>query len=219
MQRLDEVLLQTCPLVAVPRFSALDKLRACGHRYLAGTHGLYLELRREWLHALVAIAPSAIPLPYGTVRPSVAFAFGAQLSEMVDLFVSRAVAALPLEHAAWLSWEGTTRRLVFEPVDILEASAAHVRYRRPSPAKGRSLAVDIHSHGALPAFFSEEDDADALDDAKLEIVVGSLGQERYSVVCRLSMLGVHLDYSDWLKATLYAEGIAISTEASHAPSA
>lgn len=207
MQRLDEVLLQTCPLIPAPRFSALERLRGCGHRYLAGTHGLYLELRREWLHALVAVAPSATPLPYGPVRPHVSLAFGPQLAELIDLFVARAVAAMPNEYAAWLSWDDTTRQLAFEPVEILDAGPRHVRYRRPPATKGRSLAVDIHSHGALPAFFSDEDDADALDDAKLEIVVGSLGSERYSVACRLSMLGVHIDYSEWLTALLYCEGV------------
>ena len=167
MNALDATLQSVCPTVMLPRFAAFEPLAQDGHRFLAASDGLHVEVRRSWLSCVLPIAESTIPLPYGAVEAGVTFQFGRELAAFVAQFAEEARVALPNEHAAWLSFDSNTDSLAYEAVGVIERRGDHIRYTRPTGLpRSRTLAVDLHSHGRFPAFFSSEDDQDGVDDAK-----------------------------------------------------
>jgi PRTRC genetic system protein A len=204
LNHLDAILQTLCPTVMAPIHEGLSPLAEDGHRFVSARDGLHVELRRPWLHARWPVAESVIELPYGPADTFVHFAFGAEIATHLGRFIAEARAALPSEHACWLAFDRATGLLTYEGANVLSATSGHIEYRRPRLPANRVLAVDIHSHGSGRPFFSVTDDADALDDAKLEIVVGHLDRLAPSVVCRLSLIGgLRVDYSNWLTALLY----------------
>lgn len=211
---LDAMLQRVCPTIMAPRFEPFAPLATDGHRFVNSDAGLYLEVRRPWLSLLLPIADSAIPLPYGPVSPRVEFDFGLglDLAQHVARFIVEARSHQPDEHAAWLSYDRDAKALCYELVEAIERNGGHIRYARPTRLPGsRTLAVDLHSHGRHTAFFSAEDDRDGLDDVKLEIVVGKLDVATPSFACRLSALGLRLNYTEWLTALLDQAGLTQGT--------
>ena len=60
---------QNFPTVVYPKFGPHDSLEQTGHRFLLGTNGLWLELRRPWLYVVRRIAETSYPqIPYGRVQ-------------------------------------------------------------------------------------------------------------------------------------------------------
>lgn len=171
----DIVIQQHAPAVMAPVAGALAELDRAGHRYIAARDGLYLDLNRPWLRLRQLIAPSiAVKLPYGEVKPAIATEFGKIPRDMLQRFLEEARRYAPLEHAAWLVWDCDARRLEYVELDVQEMSEGAVRFNRPRLEAHQSLAVDLHSHGYLPAFFSSTDDADDVGDVKISGVVGNL---------------------------------------------
>ena len=66
MNALDKALQAACPCLMVPRYEPLALLQDDSHRFLIGGTGLFVEVRRPWLHAILKVTDSPIPLPYGT---------------------------------------------------------------------------------------------------------------------------------------------------------
>lgn len=215
MNALDKNLQSLFPTVMVPRFEPLAQMTANGQRLLAAKDGLWLEVRRSWLHLRLPLSSSPIPLPYGTLEATVQFAFGQELLPLIRRFEREARAAFPLEHAAWLVWDAASERLDYESVRITSQGRGYVRYERPGERPGRLPCVDLHSHGAFPAGFSATDDTDD-DDTKLAIVFGNCDLIRPSVAARLCVQGTHHDFSEWVNALLYTgtyEAASTTTDA------
>jgi PRTRC genetic system protein A len=171
----DAVLQAHVPAVMVPRFSALAPLDRSGHRYLVAEDGLWIEVRRPWLHLLWPIAPSMAPLPYGPLQDALEWAFEWDTFwVLVEQFRKEACRALPNEHAAWFVWDEQSRRLAYRPVIAIDTGPAGIKLYRPQLGAHEHLAVDIHSHGTLTACFSQTDDEDDTGEVKLSVVLGNL---------------------------------------------
>jgi PRTRC genetic system protein A len=112
---------------------------------------------------------------------------------MKQRFLAEASAALPNEHAAWLVWDGRRAALTYQSLVAIACGPGAIQYHRPRLFDHESLAVDIHSHGMLPAFFSDTDDKDDRGAYKLAIVVGSFGGAELSVAMRLCLGGWFID--------------------------
>ncbi|MCK6376879.1 MAG: PRTRC system protein A [Zoogloea sp.] len=176
---MDTYIARTTPTLPMPH-GPFEALAQPGHRFLVAREGLYLEARRRWLHAVLPLAASPVALPYGSATA----VQGMQLlcnsipEALLREFEQLARAALPLEAAAWVVWHETSRRFRLQPLVALEATATHLQYTRPILDDGWELVLDLHSHGALGAFFSTQDDADdrASGEVKLAGVVGRVGQ-------------------------------------------
>src|SRR5436309_14221 len=81
-------------------------------------------------------------------------------SGRTSLSIAAARAGLPNEIAGGLIYspQRTTLRLViYEP---LHSTAYGIEYRMPALDCDESIAVDLHTHGRLPAFWSGTDDVD-----------------------------------------------------------
>ena len=194
------------PVVVVPKFSELAPLTTPGHRYLVAEDGLWLEVRRAWLWARMplqyAYAEDMVLLPFGRLaEPHIDFApplqahytfDGDDLSRLQTLFLHDARQALPDEFAAWGVWDEKAGRLVYRPLVATEASPGGITFSRPRLEDHEHLAVDLHSHGALAAFFSATDDDDDRGEVKIAVVVGTLDQEP-TFATRLCALGLFVD--------------------------
>lgn len=190
MNPLDQTLQNACPTIMVPKYEPLDPLSTPGHRYLAASDGLWVEIYRPWLHCIWPIArQTEMAMPYGELKKKVTLAFGSIPKELYNRFISDAVDAFPDEHAAWLVWNNLTKNLEYKPLKLLWVTSSKLKIIRPDLADHELLAVDLHSHGEHPASFSAVDDADDCDEVKLSYVVGDLHLDPHSEVCRLCIGG------------------------------
>jgi PRTRC genetic system protein A len=195
---LERKLWESAPTVAVPKFAEFKELEGIGHRFLATAEGLFVEVRRPWLHLIQPVAPlngQTVRPPYGAIKPKVKLAFerlGA-LFPAVREFVKAARAAAPNEHAAWVVWNTITGDLQYRELKINNASPGSISYERPTLDAHESLVLDLHSHGTAAAFFSATDNNDDAGEVKISCVVGGLADGKMpSIQFRLCALGMFL---------------------------
>jgi len=189
----DRVLQQHTPVVMVPLFGEFVPLADTGHRYLAARDGLWLEVRRPWLHLIWPFArQQAVQMPCGTLRKTVEVAFGKVPSECLSEFLADAVEAHPHEVGAVVVWNEATGSLEYRLRQTVEASRGHLRALWPTLADGEWVVIDLHSHGGLDAFFSSTDREDTGTEVVIAGVVGRVGTERPQWVFSLFACGLEV---------------------------
>lgn len=189
----DQILQRTCPTIMVPRFEDLPPLTENGHRFLVAQDGLWLEVKRPWLHLVWPVAEKCyqVAMPYGALQPAITFEFDSLPRDLIDSFIDDARRALPNEYAAWIIWNSETGKFSYCPLAANSAGPAHLKLDRPVLGEHEHLVVDIHSHANMNAFFSGEDNRDDAGEVKLSIVVGRLGSnQQISSKIRLCANGV-----------------------------
>jgi PRTRC genetic system protein A len=193
--QLDLAQFAAAPVAAVPRHSEFFPLQDSGHRFLLAADGLYLEVRRPWLHFIHRLAEQgAVAMPYGTIAPRTDLVFG-RLGAALELFrqfANDARRAAPNEWAAALAWDAQKQMLDNVHVAILDSTPSSLRYELPPLADGHSLVFDLHSHGHLPAFFSDTDNRDDAGSVKISGVFGDLDKPKPTAVFRLCVLGLYI---------------------------
>jgi PRTRC genetic system protein A len=194
--QLDMALLAAAPFAAVPRHAPFHPLQDNGHRFLLATDGLYLEVRRPWLHLVHPLAPqTAVTVPYGALQSQCSLDFGKISTALPQLkeFAATAAATAPIEAAASLLWNHKERtwRLA-TPETIGEASESRIQYRQVECGPDESLVIDLHSHGHGPAYFSATDNEDDRGSVKIAGVFGDLDKANPTVAFRLCMLGLYI---------------------------
>ena len=187
----DEALQRACPVMAAPLFGVLPAMDN-GQRVIVASNGVFLQVKRDWLDCVERLGAidAALPLPYGRMTSSVCFTFGTIPIALLDAFIAAGRAGLPNEIAGGLIYspQRTTLRLViYEP---LHSTAYGIEYRMPALDCDESIAVDLHTHGRLPAFWSGTDD---VDDRSVKVagVFGNLDWERPSAAFRLVLNGMY----------------------------
>lgn len=157
---------------------AIDALRGArsGQGLAVGRDRVMLILRRPWLALDVALSgPLPAYLPYGSVGGErLDLLCGLIPGAWRDVILDHLRAALPDEAAAFVLWHDETRSFCVEFPDIEEATPSRLVYRPPVLAPGWHLVLDVHSHGAAPAFFSATDNTDDAHATKIAIVFGGL---------------------------------------------
>ena len=197
---LDMATFAAAPVVAVPKHCEFAPLIENGHRFLLAEGGLYLEARRPWLHLIHRIAerPASVRIPYGAVEAKSEFSFGrlgTALPQMKE-FATHAMVESPIEAAASLLWNHVTNEWSLKYPEVIgEATAGSIQYKQVDVGADESLVLDLHSHGALHAFFSATDDIDDSGSVKISGVFGSLDKDVQTVAFRLCVLGVYLPIS------------------------
>lgn len=195
---LDVALFDSAPTVAVPKHAAFAPLLDVGHRFLMTAEGVFVEVRRPWLHVIQQLTKhgDAGPRPpYGMIMPKTELAFGrlGVAIPFVQAFAEEAQSALPNEHAAWIVWDSNKKELAYKALHISSASPAAITFDRPELQPHESLAIDLHSHGTGAAFFSGQDDSDDAGEVKISAVLGGLGDGGTpSVAFRLCVLGMFI---------------------------
>lgn len=194
----DAVLLGQTPAVMMPRYSALPEL-ALGHRrYVVASDGLYVQARTEALRLTIRREAFRKPLPYGELKESVEMTGGLIPGEIYRELCQRAVAAFPLEWAAFVILDQGHYRIA-EPAYVISSSVGHISYRLDGIDESK-VVLDVHSHGRFEAFFSDTDDESDADGIRFASVFGRCGSvETITSVSRLVIDGEHypLNWHPW----------------------
>jgi len=137
-------------------------------------------------------------LPYGDVAEHLRFSFGVLPIRLIEAFVAAGRESLPNEAAGVLIYSRRTGHLRLAMCEPEQTSPVHIRYRRPAMADDETVAVDLHTHGRAPAFWSGEDDRDD-QGIKVAGVFGLLDRPRPSACFRLVINGLYqpLDRHPW----------------------
>lgn len=185
----DAALQAACPVLPVPRFGELSSARA-GQRVLLARNGVFLEVTRSWMRCVLKLVdlPAKPPLPYGAVEEHLSFAFGVIPLRLLDEFIAHGRRSLPNEAAGALVFSKTRGNLRLVLHHVLEARPAAIRYRIDSMDADEELAIDLHTHGVMGAFWSTTDDADD-QGVKVCGVFGNLDRTRPSAAFRLAING------------------------------
>lgn len=195
--QMDIALLAAAPVAAVPRYAPFHPLQESGHRFLLAADGLYLEVRRPWLHYIHQLAKhTAVAIPFGEITKKCELDFGSIGSALPQMkeFAAKAKADAPLEAAASLLWDHVKKSWRIEyPKTIGEATPGSIQYEQVLPGEDESLAIDLHSHGHLGAFFSETDNADDRGSVKIAGVLGDLDKAQPTVAFRMCVLGLYIE--------------------------
>ncbi len=195
--QMDMALLAAAPVAAVPRYAPFHPLQESGHRFLLAADGLHLEVRRPWLHYIQQLAKhTAVAIPFGEMTKKCELDFGTIGSalELMKEFAAKAKADAPLEAAASLLWDHVKKSWRIEyPKIIGEATTGSIQYEQVVPGEDESLAIDLHSHGHLGAFFSGTDNEDDRGSVKIAGVFGDLDKPQPTVAFRMCVLGLYID--------------------------
>ncbi len=173
---IDRFLATDCPVITMPHDSAaFEPLNTPGHRLIVAAGGLYKEIRRAWLHAIVHVAHAKTP--FGVLQPMLSMPFSVP-EQLLFAFLEQAKAASPYETAAWIVFNEETKTLRLLPMEYDLATPVHLSVRRPLLASGEHLVVDLHSHHNMTAYFSKTDDIDDINSNEVKIagVVGTIDQ-------------------------------------------
>ena len=187
----DAAVQATCPVRAVPRYGDLP-VHASGQRMLLAGNGLFVQMKTPWLDCTTRVAEAGMRLPFGSLDETISFAFGVIPVGLLERFIEQARLALPNETAGALIFNVRTGGLRLAMHEAVAAGPAHVSYRIEELPDDELLAVDLHSHGRLPAFWSAEDDR---DDQGVRVcgVFGNLDRERPTARFRLVLNGLFKD--------------------------
>jgi PRTRC genetic system protein A len=191
MDARDIALQAACPVVIAPRFGALPAMSA-GQRLVVAANGLFVQVKLDWLDCIHGLTPQGLglPLPYGDVAERLSFSFGVLPIRLIEQFVEAARRSLPNEAAGALIYSRSSGRLRLALCEPMRCSPAHIDYRLPAMAEDETLAVDLHTHGRLAAFWSDEDDRDDLG-IKVAGVFGRLHEARPDACFRLVINGLY----------------------------
>lgn len=193
---LDELMQKQFPTVIAPKFgSPLAPLAVNGERFILCGDAIKMEIRRPWVHAVVPVsgAPFFRKLPYGPGPDyKVKLLCGPLPTEMLERFASESVAALPNEHAAWITWREDSKEFFYRSLHVKSHSPSHIDYDRPALDAGEWLVVDIHSHGRERAFFSLRDEGDDFGELRVSMVLGHVDRPVRSYATLARCLGVSM---------------------------
>jgi PRTRC genetic system protein A len=191
MDARDAALQTTCPLVAMPRYGRLPNMPN-GQRVIVAANGVFVQINLDWLDCVQRLMPQApaMPLPYGQLQERIAFSFGVLPIRLIEAFVEQGRRALPNEAAGALVYSHRTCGLRLAMCEATRNSPVHIDYRLPALTDDETVAVDLHTHGRGPAFWSGEDDRDD-QGIKVAGVFGCLHHERPQAEFRLVLNGMY----------------------------
>ncbi len=189
---MDKVLHNQFPTLMAPRFTDMEPMATSGERFIITSDRILFEVSRPWLHAVRAISPSfERTTPYGHgLAEGIKLRCSPIPKGVLDVFIEQSRQVFPKETAAWVTWDESTEEFSYVALKIESSSNGHVTFERPCLRSGEHLVLDIHSHGAYPAFFSEQDDRDDRDQLCISAVLSLQNPDSPALVARLSMLGV-----------------------------
>lgn len=198
----DRLIQERFPTVMVPRFGQLSPCPLYQTRFLIARGGLYIDTSQPFGAFRRCLWFSDRDLPYGEIAEVDDFSGilkDPQVTAIFEDFVlplAAEYAGNNLEWAGWVIWT-KEERYSYLPLDF-EASAASILIKeRPLLPQNTYLALDVHSHGAMKAFFSLTDDCDDSGGVRLSVVLGDYsrndGRHHFVYKCRAVVEGFFFD--------------------------
>lgn len=193
MNSIDTALQLNSPVIAVPAYEELQPLMEPGHRFLGARDGLWIEIRRPWVHVVwpIAICKEPVSIPYGSLSKKVELGFDTFPIDILNLFMTDALLQHPAEVGGVGIWNSVSQTFRYEKCTVVASGLGHLRQTFPSLTEDESVVFDFHSHGPIPAYFSDTDCSDVGSDVVLAGVVGNLNSK---VEFKLSLFanGLHI---------------------------
>ena len=152
--------------------------RGAYYDYVLASNGLFVRARSPLLAATVMVAPAEVR-GLAPLEEMVEFPLGRVPQALYDLAVSVVAADPRREHYLAVTWEEGYRLRAPDQ----DGTAGGVSYER-LPA----TVLDIHSHGAMRAFFSGADNRDE-QGLRLYMVIGRLDTLLPEVELRVGVYG------------------------------
>jgi len=147
----------------IKRKDGLEGVRGTFYDYVLAQNGVFIEAEGKLLAARV-------PVVHGEIRgleplePKLVLRYGLVPQRFFDLALSALLADITKEYYVAVTWNDGYHLYVPEQ----EGTGGSVKYE-----VGDQVAVDLHSHGPLPPWFSTTDNKDE-QGLKLYAVVGKL---------------------------------------------
>jgi len=148
-------------LVSYP--DRLSGERGLYYNYILGSNGIFIEAESPLITARVPVADCEIR-GLAPIKARVSLLYGSIPQRFFDLALDSFLADPDIEHYAAVT--GSAGYHFYLPVQ--DRNGASVTYE-----VGESVVLDMHSHGAMGAHFSLQDDRDE-QGLKLSAVVGKL---------------------------------------------
>jgi PRTRC genetic system protein A len=177
----DAAAFRATPTVMAPRFGALEEIAVGAKRFVAGTGGLFLEVRSPAMHVCVPICRA--PLPYGEVSPFVRLTVGPVPVQLIRDAINVARANCLIEIALAISLSPSKDGYESLPLPSSRDSAVSVSYL--DIVEDDDLCFDFHSHGVLDSYFSSVDDASDLSrrGPYFAVVIGNCAAGAPTTLC------------------------------------
>ncbi len=197
MNRLDQIIADKLPTVMVPAYENLAEIKTGASRFLMARNGLYIEAKTSWGHLLKNLWQSPRPLPYGNVSEVDTFRDVLLKNRMILEDITGMAAKYAREGREWAGFIAHTD-CGFQYVQVVfDSTAAQVKYKMPELPEGATIAVDIHSHGRIPPYFSDTDNKDDAGGVKIAVVLGNYrhenGHDAFDAEARYCIEGIHID--------------------------
>jgi PRTRC genetic system protein A len=188
----DTALHALMPVLAMPSFETLGKSDKYGMRTLVAANGIFQEICLPWLYAIRRIGDlrTGIQLPYGNVNEILELKYvKSAVTQLLQEFTILAKKYSPVECAAWIVINDVDLSVRLVLLQAISQGIGHIKYKHAVLDTNEHRLFDLHSHGNLPAFFSEEDDKDDRYGIKLAGVIGNCDSAKVSICTRLCIEG------------------------------
>lgn len=186
----DQIVFGETPTLMQPLHGeALPKPETGKHRFVIAREGVYIEAINPVLEVRLPVARSAITLPYGQIGATgVRLVHGRIPKRIFEDAYIKAFLAAPNEWAGLVVWDRVREEYGLHEPDVISISAGHVSYLNVLPDE-LDWVLDLHSHGNMPAFFSETDDKSDIGGFYIAGVIGDSASEAPSFATRLVVNG------------------------------
>ena len=181
--KIDEMMRNSFPVLCAPIEEELPIATKDGVRYVLASDGLWQGIESDWLSFMHRLSTAS--LPFGKVHDIREWKCSFPNISLWKQFLGEARQAMPNETAGLIVWNSVldSWRLVMRVLS--NASSGSVCYANPELGQDEVPVIDIHSHGAFGAFFSEMDNTDDRGSFKIAATFGRVNEEVPQLVIRL----------------------------------
>jgi len=198
----DRLIQERFPTIMAPRYEALPPCQLHQTRLLMARGGLYIDTLQPFGAFRRCLWLADRDLPYGEIEEVDNFSGilkDPQVATIFENYILPQAAAYADDNREWAGWivRAKGEGYSYLPLDF-EATAASVFIgQRPVLPEDTHLAIDVHSHGRMKAFFSSTDDVDDSGGVRLSAVLGSYskneGRHNFLYKCRAVVEGFFFD--------------------------
>jgi PRTRC genetic system protein A len=198
----DRLIQERFPTIMTPRYEDLMPCLPHQTRLLMARGGLYIDTLQSFGAFRRHLWFADRDLPYGEVTEADEFSGilgDRQVRKIFESYILPQAAEYAEDNREWAGWIVWTKEEGYSYLPLgFEASTASVFIgHRPVLPGGTHLVIDVHSHGAMKAFFSSTDDVDDSGGVRLSVVLGSYsrneGQHSFLYKCRAVVEGFFFD--------------------------
>lgn len=156
----------------------------CLYEYVVGKTGIYIQAQKNYL-SVVMRHGSYYPIP-GLQKIKESFRLVQQVPLRLFYEIARTAYFYQIEERLYYLVFRANNWKLFHPPQF--QTKISVRPIDPYDPIGASALVEVHSHGTMPAYFSDQDNKDETG-FRIYTVIGNLDKHRPSISTRVGVYG------------------------------